>query len=205
MALPPAPLVVRTALVHKLHNQDVINVVNWAYDDEPVPSQIEQLAATVAAQWDTNIMAFPSYQLTFRQVEARQAVPGSGYAYDFPVAQPAEGESSAPAPNNQTACVLSLRTGRAGRSYRGRCFIGGIPSNAVVDGLIVDAFRTNLAVAFKAFIDAVSEARGVTPVVLSYFNAGIQRPAAVWTPITSVLSVTAYPAGQERRRPGIGS
>lgn len=205
MPLPARPDIVRTAIIQQLHGQEVVNVVNWLYPDTVTETQVSDLAGTVASQWDLNVMAFASFQMTLVRVEARQAVPFSGIGFDFPVSPPAAGESTANARNGATATVISLRTGRAGRSFRGRLFIGGTPDTVLVNGLVESTYRSDLAEAVDAFLGGVGAIRGCLPVVLSYFTAGVQRPAAVATPINSVLSVTPYPAGQERRRPGIGS
>lgn len=205
MPLPARPDIIRTAIVQQLHGQDVINVVNWLFPATVTESQVEDIAGFAASHWDANVMAFVSFQQTLVRVEARQAVPLSGIGFDFPVIPPAEGESTANARNAATATVISLRTGRAGRSFRGRLFIGGTPETALVNGLVDATYRNGLATAVNDFFQGVVDEMGCQPVVLSYFNAGVQRPAAVATPINSVLSVTPYPAGQERRRPGIGS
>lgn len=205
MPLPARPDIIRTAIIHKLHGQDVVNVVNWLYPADVTEEDVQISAGTVASEWDAEVMAFASFEMTLERVEARQAVPLSGIGYDFPVIPPAAGESTANARNGATATVISLRTGRAGRSYRGRLFIGGTPDNALVNGLVDATYRNGLATAVQTFINNVESGLGCEAVVLSYFNAGVQRPAAVATPINSVLSVTPYPAGQERRRPGIGS
>lgn len=205
MTLPPRPDIVRTAIMHKLHGQDVVNVVNWLYPAIVTAEQVEQLAGTVASQWDAEVMAFASFQMTLEMVQARQAVPLSGIGFDFPVTPPAAGESTANARNGATSCVVSLRTGRAGRSFRGRLFIGGTPDTVIVNGLVESAYRTDLASAVAQFMNNVGETRGCQAVVLSYFSAGVQRLSAVATVINSVVSATPYPAGQERRRPGIGS
>lgn len=204
MALPPLPLVVRTAIIQRLHNQDVVNVVNWRYDDEPVAAQIEQLAGTVASEWDAQVLPLLSFDLTLNRVEARQAVPGGGLGFDFDIVPPAGGESTSQCDNNATSCVVSLRTAFAGRSFRGRLFLGGVPNNAVIDGLLDTTYRTAAAAAVFSFLDTVAAVRGVTPVVVSYFSLGVQRVTPVTTPIVSCISATPYPAGQERRRPGIG-
>lgn len=205
MTLPPRPDVVRTAVISQLHGQDVVNVINWLYPGIVIPDQVENVAAAVASSWDLRINPFISFQQTLVRVEARQAVPLSGIGFDFPVVPAAAGDSVSNARNAATATVISLRTGQAGRSFRGRLFIGGTPDTELVNGLVEATYRNNLADAVASFMADVEAAEGCQAVVLSYFSAGVQRLSAVATPINSVLSVTPYPAGQERRRPGIGS
>lgn len=205
MTLPPRPDVIRTAIIQQLHGQDVVNVVNWLFPAAVTEQQVEDMAGSSASQWDLHVMPFVSFQQTLVRSEARQAVPLSGIGFDFPVVPPAEGESTANARNAATATVISLRTGRAGRSFRGRLFIGGTPDNVLVNGLVDATYRNALAEGVESFLDAVATENGCQAVILSYFSAGQPRLSAVATPINSVLSVTPYPAGQERRRPGIGS
>src|SRR5687768_520226 len=190
MALPPLPKVVRTAFIHELHAQEVVNVVNWEFLAEPTLSQIEELAEAAATQWITWPMGGLSLDLKFLRVEARQAVPGSGLAADYDVDPPEVGGNLGACDNNQTATVASLRTGRAGRSFRGRLFIGGIPNSVPDNGLLPISWRTDMAAGLLATLIAIRNSVGCNPVIVSYFSNKVQRVTPVVTEVVNVLCVT---------------
>jgi hypothetical protein len=68
---------------------------------------------------------------------------------------------------DQVACVVTLRTGFAGRSFRGRQFIfGWLSSNAQADGLISDGVA-NTAVAIVTSMQSAIAAGGGTLAIRS--------------------------------------
>jgi hypothetical protein len=205
MTLPPLPNCASTAIVYEQFGQEIVNVIKWEIGAEVDLSQLQELTGVLWNNWGNNIMAFLSFQIEMVRIEGRQLVPLSGVAYDFVGDGPIPGESTVDADNSQNATVVSLRTGQAGRSYRGRLYIPGMPNNIVQDGLVDGTYRTNLAAAVKTTFDAVTGGSGFTPVVVSYFGAGAQRVVPVTTPIETALSATPYPGIQRRRRVGVGN
>lgn len=101
--------------------------------------------------------------------------------------------------------ALTLRTGLAGRSQRGRIFTIGLTTGAF-DGtdknLIATGHATATVNAYNALIAAVSGAgAGWKLTVLSRFNNGAKRAAGVGTAITSVGYSDLWVDFQRRRSP----
>jgi hypothetical protein len=96
------------------------------------------------------------------------------------------------------ALVLTLRTEKRGRSYRGRLYLAGFGEDhwegANYDGALTGALLTD----FAAFETAVNAA-GWTWVVASYYNNGSARSAAIGTTVSNYVFRSAQ-AGTQRRR-----
>jgi len=98
---------------------------------------------------------------------------------------------------NQSACVVNLKTGNRGRSYRGRFYLPGITQNDVVDSLLTTDAQGAYGDALSLFETDV-EALGWTWVVASQYTNGAPRVTGVTTPITEVTVRTQL--GTQRRR-----
>ena len=101
----------------------------------------------------------------------------------------------------QLAQVISWRTALAGRSYRGRTYIGPV----VLGALSGSTFSTTVVTAAQAAADAlVANSNGSTDyqlVVLSRFSGGVERPNPIGTPITSALVGNRVETQRRRNRP----
>jgi len=101
---------------------------------------------------------------------------------------------------SHVAVVVSLRTGLAGRSYRGRLYIGGL-TELQVDGDYPNAgVRNALTAGVSAVIIGMLGANQ-RPVVVSRYQAGLPRNPGVANPIISVLNVTQRVGSQRKRLP----
>jgi len=107
--------------------------------------------------------------------------------------------SGATPPN--AALVATLRTGFTGRSYRGRFYMGGIPSSWLVTGvpnIIYDAYVAD-------FLDAMAALGGLAPllwkhVVVSHFADGAERESAVISPVTEYTANARIDSQRRRLR-----
>lgn len=205
MPLPPVPNAAATAIVYEQFGQELVNVIKWSRPAALDLATVQALAGQVFLQWGNLVMPFMSYQTSMVRIECRQLVPLAGIAVDYEGDGPVPGDSTQDADNSQNATVISLRTGLAGRSYRGRLYIPGMPNGIVENGIVNATYRTDLAQAVETAIDNVANETGMDPVVLSYFNAKAQRVVPVATIIENVLSSTPYPGVQRRRRVGVGN
>jgi len=105
--------------------------------------------------------------------------------------------SGAAAPNN-CAQVVSLKTAKRGRSFRGRVYLPAIPSSALYDASHITSAQVTLnASAMGAWKDML-DVLGMETVVLSRFNAGARRTTGVATPVTQFLIRDLI--GTQRRR-----
>jgi len=102
-----------------------------------------------------------------------------------------------PAAANAALCI-SLRTNFTGRSFRGRMYIGGLPTLVFADAQNVD---TTTAATFAGWFEDFITALGTinkTLVVVSNYAAGVVRVVALATEIISIIVDTKIDS--QRRR-----
>jgi hypothetical protein len=107
-------------------------------------------------------------------------------------------------PNN-VAYTVSFRTGRTGRSFRGRNYIGGINDDAVVGtNTVKPTYRADVVSVFNDLIGSTLITQG-TWVVVSRVHDKIPLSTGVTTVITTVITVDNVLDSQRRRLPGRGA
>jgi len=115
---------------------------------------------------------------------------------------PQTGYSASHALPNEVALCVTERTGLAGRSQRGRLYLGGIPLNATdgVDLNRLESAHIGTANSAAASFLAAMISDDVTPVVTSYFHDKAPRALAQNTEIVSMF-VNGRLDSQRRRMP----
>lgn len=93
------------------------------------------------------------------------------------------GSYTDPNPNNATF-ALKRSSGFSGRSARGRIFWMGIAEGHTSGTNLMDVGAANDMVAWLEGLDTAVAAEGVTPVIVSRYNAGAPRVTGVTYPIT---------------------
>lgn len=109
------------------------------------------------------------------------------------------------APNEVTYCV-SLRSGLAGRSARGRWYVLGL-SNSNIGGQnrVGPVYRANIASAVQQLVTRMTDI-GFAFVIVSYINNNAPRVGGpVYFPVITVTTTDDILDSQRRRRPGIGT
>jgi hypothetical protein len=111
-------------------------------------------------------------------VGSNAAVPGTGGGNPLP---------------NEVAATVTLRTARAGKSFRGRMYFGGfIVGENTGTGQISAALNTTL-VSFVQAMNNDMSAQGITPAIVS-------RKLLVATPVTGVITRDTLWDSQRRRK-----
>jgi len=102
------------------------------------------------------------------------------------------------------AMAVSFRTGHAGRSYRGRNYISGIPVADVEGNGISPYWAAAIVAAFEGFItEAVSS--GFAWVVVSTIAEGVLRELGVASPVIAAAVTDLAIDSMRRRLSGRGS
>lgn len=142
-------------------------------------------------------------------VHGRQlAVPAPVYDTSFTIQGTEAGSEGLPP---QNAMVVSLRTGIAGRSYRGRLYLGGFGEASQSNG----AFAAGYVSAIQTYLDDLVAALGSGGSNTDYEwgiwsrknggeDPGPYNLAAGWTPITEAI-VRGSVFTQRRRTLGVGA
>lgn len=150
MAFVPLEFGVKVALQYLFLGQEVVNTLWFITSDErhPIYDDVADLALLVATQWSTSdLRTAQSDQLILQSVYAKsmesQFAPS---VTDTTFAGNAGGSASVPYAEQNAFCV-TFRTERAGRSGRGRNYLGGLTEGNVIDG-VVNSTYADAAVEF---------------------------------------------------------
>jgi hypothetical protein len=112
--------------------------------------------------------------------------------------------AGAPKPNAVSLC-MSLRSGRRGRSARGRMYLLGLSQDMFIDANNVSGpFATLAITAVQALVNALATA-GTPLVIVSYRTGNAPRPGGpVYFVVEGVQLVDNVVDSQKRRKPGVG-
>jgi len=165
----------------------IANVVGFRFGTLPVEADLQQLADTVDAWVGTDYLPLTSNQTTYLVTNAR----GLTFENDveaFAATATGPGTQSGSAmPANATLC-LTLRTGKTGRSARGRFYAWPFSSSVLVDAQnVLPAYGTALATALN-HLKTLAAVDGWQMVVISRFTLGAQRPTGITFAVTAIES-----------------
>lgn len=104
-----------------------------------------------------------------------------------------------PAPS-ETTVAISLRTGRAGRSYRGRLYHVGLGDGAYIGDYMSPVSITSLIGVYEALIP-ILVAQDFTWCVCSFVENGAPRAAGFITPITTITITDNIVDSMRSRKP----
>ena len=203
MAAVISPLTIRVEFRYTWQGEQCENVVHVKTTATPTATDVQNAAERGLTWWAANAAPQTSTTLQLREVYARSIA--SSIAPEFtavPDTTLTGALTTESMPNNVTFC-LSLRTGQAGRSARGRWYWAGLTTQQVSGTLIEAAAIVALVDAIFALISAF-ELDNLDFVVMSRFSGGIERAVPVLIPVTTVLAVDNVVDSQRRRLPGRG-
>lgn len=205
MALPDVQNGVRVVWEGLQHGQKIISRICFTWEQWDSQDALKGLANACYDAWADHVLTQQSITFSLVSCVATQMITDGPAQGPYQPTTPEEGSYVQASMNNATACVISLPTGKAGRSYRGRIYVGGVPDGQVVDGLLSGTYRAAVQAGLTNMLLAVKAATTAIPVVVSYYHNKVLRPTPVTTEIGTPASRTTYPGSQRRRRPGIGS
>ena len=170
--------------------QNGIPVVNRMYcttTGAVTLSDLNDVATAAYAFWlDLAVNLHTSYILSDITVTDVSIANGTQVITPYSTANTGSATGAEAAAN--AAVVLSLRTARTGRSFRGRTYIGGLPVSAFTTAQTVSTgFAGLLAVAMVDFITALNGI-GKTLVVVSNYANKVVRVIALATEIVSIIA-----------------
>lgn len=154
--------------------------------------------------WGTHLAPILSEEVTLRSVRSTDLTTESGPVLETVPSVATAGEVNLPSLPNNVAVVMTHRTQKRGRSYRGRTYIPGLPSDDANSS--TDIKLSDVTALIAAFVSLVSTFSGTGNKigVLSRFAGGTARSTGVFTPWTSTDANTAFDS-QRRRLLGRGN
>lgn len=200
----PAPNIAKVIVKHTCQGQDILNMFHFSKPTAINQSDLDGLASDVSNLWIANIMPLVSNQLVLTEVDAVDLTTQSGPESQFIVNPTVPGTLTSPMLPSNVALVLTKRTAKRGRSYRGRTYIAGA-TQAEESGPL--EIGTATLSSFLTAITTVLTDSTLAPFVagvLSYFLNGVPRSTGVLEPITAVSANTQWDS-QRRRLFGRGA
>jgi len=200
MATVPVPDVAEVEIRQMIFGQLIENTLYFALTGGWDEAALMDLATSVGVWFIEEVLPLLSNELTFREAVARDLSAGATAQQIYSIPPVAGGNANLAAPSN-VAAAISLRTATAGRSFRGRNYVAGLPLDAVVENEIESSVGDALVAAYNAMMTTY-----VTPAVpgarwsvVSRFTGGAARAFGLATEIT-VATLTDYFIDSQRKR-----
>lgn len=184
--------------------QTIENVLHFReLDGLSTPAQI----AVSAEKYLTEIAALIVNQVAFTNMIIKQMTP---VAYDETITPPVtttSGSASNSPANNTIALIFTKRTGTAGKSHRGRIYLGGLNPSIMGNNSLNSTGVTLASSVATALMGVFGPSGSDTHLQLGLYSKKIggDKPFTVagWMPVTK-LDVQAVFGNQRRRRLGVG-
>lgn len=210
MPFVPAAECVGVKLEGVIDGQQTINDLYFRLPGGFILTDIQSLTTNLVDWFNLALTPNLSEDWTSVAVHSRGLNVPEGFIVDTSTGSVVGGATIEAAPNNVAACI-SFRTGFAGRSFRGRNYVPGIPN----DQVNLNTLEPDWMLAVKAAYDLLLPAGTALPggwewVIVSRFSGvdvngnPIPRTVATVTLVVSTLFTNAIVDSQRRRLPGRG-
>lgn len=199
MALPFAANTIKVALEYTLGGKVVVNIYHVKSPTPITTIDLETVATTFWNWWTANIKGFMTSDVTLQKIVALDLTDGDGTMFEYVPTSGNSGTASPPTVSNNVALAVSMRTGNAGRSNRGRSFLFGFPEAETTGNNIGGTAAAILAAEFAILLDDLNTA-GYQFGVLSYYTANALRATPVFRTYSS-FSVNTRVDTMRRRLP----
>jgi hypothetical protein len=200
----PANNVVQTELIFTWASQIVENVLHYQFPGGVTTQRMQDLGTQLVAWYASTLDSIqgPGIQLTeVRMTDlTSEFAPGQSTTAGLPLSGTAAG---ADLPNN-VALSITKRTNFRGRAYRGRIYHMALTEPQVTGNVVLPATVTAILGAYSAIRVLTIDGVEVPMVVVSKYQGGEPRAAALVTPIAS-FSTDGIVDSQRRRLPKRGS
>jgi len=200
MPFVPAPNIVKVSWFYTLNGQPAMNRIHVTTTSTfPDAALCATIAGIGRAWWVAEAAPLVHPGMILREVQALSIAQQNGPQASDVTGLPQAGTLGQAAMPGSNAFCVSLRTGLAGRSARGRWYWGGLTDQQVTDNN-VDAGPAAAIVAAMAQLIADMVTTTTFPVILSYINNGDPRPGGPLAfGITDVLAVDTTVDSQRGR------
>jgi len=204
MPFVPALNTAEVVIMQELAGQTVDNVINFQAGGALTIPDLNIIATEVRNAWIATVADVLTEALLLIAIKVTDLTTVSSPSVTVPDSSGTNGDIAAPPTSNNVALVLSESTDQRGRSYRGRIYCAGLPSDQRTNAtLMSEAYQASFVAAWTAFFAAVESDTGHTHVIVSRQNNGVARTNAVMTEVTG-YSANRQLDSQRRRLEGRG-
>lgn len=203
MAFIPIPQSVRVAMEFTKNGQLVVNVYHVRFPTAIINVNLTAVAQLFVDWWTNDLRSTQNQSLRLERVTVTDwSQPNGSQAVVNAPANSVGTLTGAQAPNN-VAIVVSHRTLRTGRSFRGRTYLAGLGASDVADDNISTARAAAIVSAYANLVFRLTTLGGVL-VVASFRTNGQPRTVGVVTDISTFVVNTRVDT-QRRRLPTEGA
>ena len=197
------PQVIQFEAVYNWDGQICQNVIHYRGSIGFTATNVVPLCAEFVSKWNATMKAYMPSVLSLTGIKVTDLSSQSGWTFFYQTGLPIVGTSAGASLPNNCAVVITKRTGKRGRSYRGRIYQPGL-TELHTTGNVVQTTPLNAFIAFwedMRFFDT-----GVVECymqVISRFQDGVQLAVGEATDVTNLTSEGTVDS-QRRRLPGRG-
>jgi hypothetical protein len=199
MVYQPVLNVAKLELNFRLQGEDLVNILHIQAPAAIGALEVAAIAGFGFALWNGNLQVFMSNEIALESVVCTDLTIEDGQQFTFVPQTPSFGLVASQSMPNNIALVASHRTGRSGRSYRGRTYLGGIPETAVAQNQVSAQYASDIAGIWELW-RTQTEDDGYFHVVVSRVQNKIVLPEAIATPVR-ITQVGRRIDTQRRRLP----
>lgn len=204
MAFVPVPMTAQVDVVYLWNGQRVENTLYFrSTSDEPNENNMNDLLVTLANLWVNGLMELLAETIVLILLEARSLHVQNGPVASFALSPGVPGSIAGEANPGNCAWTVTFATSLAGRSFRGRNYVAGIPQGSVAESTVSQTFADNVLAHYE-LVRTTLPANEWQWCVVSRYTNGAPRVVGVATPITSVRYFDLTTDSQRRRLPGRG-
>jgi len=203
----PFQAVPNTVAVHlraQLFGQLIENILYFDKGSSLAPGDVANITDIVDVWWNTSVMPLLSNAYTYRETFGEDLTVAGGEVYTALTNSGEVGGDSTgePLPGN-VALAVSLRSGLAGRSFRGRNYISGLNVNNTDGNQFETGFLTDMQDAYNELLVQVASS-DFTWVIVSRITAGVLRATGLTTPVLVAVITDIFVDSMRKRLTGRG-
>lgn len=199
MPFVPAADVMEVAALGAYSGEEVVNVWHVRKTSGAVTEDdLDNVAGVIDAWYASDIAPLVHTAWSHTRTRVRDLTTQDGLVKEYAINTNGQ-RSGSPLPGSNTVCI-SLRSGLAGRSRRGRKYFSGSVHSDLV-GTDVNLWATAHLDDFRDAVAALDAALtgDYELVIVSKFSLGAPRTAALVSPVTAVVIATGRVASQRGR------
>jgi len=207
MVFVPAVNTVNAFMEFGMPNNVLAGNSLWIRDQlgQPTAARLELLCELLKNWWNTQMKTAVSNEIALVRINARDMTVQNGVVLDYTVGLPIAATGNSPSMPANVTIAITLRTGFAGRTRRGRLYHIGLTEAQVVGNYISVAAQQFIQNAYRLLRSQYLMPNSFEWVVCSRFNNGQPRQQALLTPITEIFMIDRRVDSQRRRLPGVGT
>lgn len=197
MTFYPAQYCVKFSVEQTVLNQAVVNTF-WMRRNTPWDNALlTTMMSGIAGVYNTHLVPRLVDDWELNKVTARDFTTYDGLSGEYTPSPAIVGLSATDPWPPQVATVVSWRTNKRGRSYRGRTYLAGWADSAANGAALTGTEKGAMSNWAQALIN-LANANSVYFSIVSFYNNSQPRGAGVWTEITSFV-IQDYARTQRRR------